>query len=84
MPGAAWYLDTDPKAFAVFIAQQRDMSASDKILAVFQLNELLWQMAEAQERHLRPEADDREIFLRLAARHLDRETMLRVYGWYPS
>jgi len=26
---------------------------------------------------------DREIFLRVAAHHLDRKTMLRVYGWYP-
>jgi hypothetical protein len=58
------------------------MSASEKIAAVFQLNQMLWNTTEAHERSLHPEADDREIFLRVAHR-LDRETMLRVYGWYP-
>lgn len=78
-----WYSDTDPKALEVFFELQRRMSASDKINAVFQMNELLWQMTESRERQLHPDAGDREIFLRLAAHHLDRETMLRVYGWYP-
>jgi hypothetical protein len=78
-----WYSDTDPKALDAFLAQQRKMSASEKIAAVFQLNRMLWHTAEAHERNLHPEADDREIFLRVAAHRLDRETMLRVYGWYP-
>jgi len=30
-----------------------------------------------------PEADEREIFLRVAARRLDRDTMIKVYGWDP-
>ena len=59
------------------------MSASEKIAAVFQLNQMLWNTTEAHERNLHPEADEREIFLRVAAHRLDRETMLRVYGWYP-
>jgi hypothetical protein len=78
-----WYSDTDPKALEVFLAQQRRMSVSDKIAAVFQLNELLCRMAESNERKLHPEADEREIFLRVTAHHLDRDTMIRVYGWYP-
>jgi hypothetical protein len=31
-----------------------------------------------------PEADEHEIFLRTAARRLDRETMIRVYAWDPQ
>jgi hypothetical protein len=78
-----WYPDTDPKALGVFIDLQRKMTPAEKIEAVFQSNELVWDMAEARERQLNPNAEEREIFLRLAARHLDRETMTRVYGWYP-
>jgi len=48
------------------------------------MNDLLQGMAESHERRLHPQADDHEIFLRLASRHLDPETMLRVYGWNPS
>ena len=58
MPNYDWHSDTDPKALDVFLAQKRKMSASEKIAAVFQLNQMLWH-------------------------RLDRETMLRVYGWFP-
>ena len=79
-----WYSDTDPKALKVFIECQRTMTPSQKFEAVFRLNKLLRALAEANERELHPEADDREIFLRVAARRLDRETMKRVYGWCPD
>lgn len=79
-----WYSDTDPKALQVFLARQRSMTPSEKIQAVFQQNELLRSMAEARERQLHPQASEREIFLRVAAHRLDRETMLRVYGWHPD
>jgi hypothetical protein len=79
-----WYSDTDPKAMQVFLVRQRSMTPSEKIRAVFEQNELLRSMAEARERQLHPGASEREIFLRVAAHRLDRETMLRVYGWYPD
>lgn len=31
-----------------------------------------------------PEADEREVFLRVAARRLDRESMIKAYGWDPD
>ena len=31
-----------------------------------------------------PEAGEREVFLRAAARRLSRETMMAVYGWDPE
>jgi hypothetical protein len=79
-----WYSDTDPKALEVFLGCQRRMSPAEKMRSVFEQNELLRKFTEACERELHPEADDREIFLRVIARRLDRETMLRVYGWYPD
>jgi hypothetical protein len=79
-----WYSDTDAKAFEVFLSRQRSMTATEKIQAVFEQNELLRSMTEARERQLHPQASDREIFLRVTAHRLDRETMLRVYGWYPD
>jgi hypothetical protein len=51
---------------------------------VFEQNQLLHAVAEARERQPHLQADDREIFLRVLAHRLDRETMLRVYGWYPD
>jgi hypothetical protein len=79
-----WYSDTDPKALQVFLVRQRTMTATEKIEAVFQQNELLRSLSEARERQLHPEATDQEIFLRVVAHRLDRETMLRMYGWYPD
>lgn len=79
-----WYSDTDPKALKVFIDCQRKLTPAQKFESVFRLNRLLQSLVEADERRLHPEADDREIFLRVAARRLDRETMKRVYGWPPA
>jgi hypothetical protein len=79
-----WYSDTDTKAFAVFRSRQQTMTPSEKIQAVFQQMELLRSMTESRERQIHPQASDREIFLRVTAHRLDRETMLRVYGWHPD
>jgi hypothetical protein len=84
MPKHDWYSDTDPKALEVFLDRQRTMTPAEKIAAVFEQNELLRSMTEARERQLHPNASDREIFLRVTAHRLDRETMMRVYGWHPD
>jgi hypothetical protein len=78
-----WYPDTDPKALEVFIDLQRKMTPAEKMAGVFQMNEAVRQIRETRERKLHATADEREIFLRVAAYHLDRDTMLRVYGWCP-
>ncbi len=80
---ADWYADTDPKALEVFLDLQRKMTTAEKTAGVFEMNEMLWRTAEAHERRAHPLADEREIFLRVAAHRLDRETMIRVYGWDP-
>ena len=76
--------DTDPKAAAVLLELHRHMSASDKVQAVFSLTEMLLRFSEAGVRRLYPDASDREVFLRAAARRLGREIVTRVYGWDPG
>lgn len=60
------------------------MTASDKIQGILQLNRMAFETAKAEVRRQHPGIDEREVFLRTAARHLDRETMIRVYGWDPE
>jgi len=79
-----WYADTDPKALEVFLRAQREMSAGQKVAAVLNLTGMLLRMCESDVRRLYPEGDEREVFLRAAARFLDRETMHRAYGWDPQ
>lgn len=78
------YSDTDPKAMEVWLDLQRRMPAGQKLTAVLAASHLVLQMYEAGVRLQYPEADDREIFLRVAARHLDRDLMIGVYGWDPE
>jgi hypothetical protein len=84
MPQSDWYSDTDPKALEVFLECQRRMSASDKIRGMLELTSVVFETALAEIRRQRPGMDEREVFLRTAARHLDRETMIRVYSWDPE
>jgi hypothetical protein len=78
------YSDTDPKAMEDWLDLLRKMPAGQKLMAVLAASHLVLQMYEAGVRLQYPEADDREIFLRVAARHLDRDLMIRAYGWDPD
>jgi hypothetical protein len=60
------------------------MPLGDKPLAVLEASRFLSQMYEAGVRLDHPGASEREIFLRTAARHLDRDLMTRAYGWDPA
>ena len=48
------------------------------------LADLALQMAESGVRIAYPHASDREVFLRVAARHLPRDLMIYAYGWDPE
>ena len=78
-----WMADTDSKAFEVLIQLQRKMSPGDKLACALRTSAMLMALAEANVRKLYPNAGDQEVFLRSAARRLDRETMIRAYGWDP-
>ena len=78
-----FFSDTDPKALEVFLDIHRKMPAARKIDMVFELTEMVLGAAKAAVRMQYPDADEREVFLRATARRLDRETMIRAYGWDP-
>lgn len=59
------------------------MTPAQKWAAFEQLMAMAAALAEAGIRQQHPEAGERELFLRRAARMLDRETMMRVYDWDP-
>jgi len=84
MPRSDWYSDTDPRALEVFLECQRRMSASEKVQGMLNLNRMVFETAAAEVRRQHPGINEREVFLRTAARHLDRATMMRVYGWDPE
>ena len=84
MPQSDWYSDTDQRALEVFLECQRRMTASEKVNGMLGLTRMVFETAEAEVRRQHPGIDERVVFLRTAARHLDRETMMRVYGWYPE
>jgi len=79
-----WYSDTDPRALAVFIELQRRMTASEKLHAISDLNQFIFELGRSEIRRQNPGLSEHEILLRCAARHLNRETMIRAYGWDPE
>lgn len=76
--------DTSPEALAVWMDLHRKMPIGDKLLAVFSANEFLDQVTRAGVKLQYPNASEREVFLRAAARRLGRDLMIRVYGWDPE
>ena len=84
MKRSDFYSDTHPEAMKVWLDCIRKKTPGEKVAAVFEMNEMLMRLAEAGVRKLYPNADEREVFLRVAARRLDRETMIRAYGWDPE
>jgi len=78
------FQDTDPAAMKIWIELLRKKPAGEKLAATLGLSALAMELARAGERLRHPEAGEREVFLRAASRWLDRETMIRAYGWDPE
>jgi hypothetical protein len=78
------YSDTSPEAMRVWLELRRRMPNGEKLAGVFELIDFARQMAATGVRMRYPQADEREVFLRVAALHLTREEMIRVYGWDPE
>ena len=79
-----WMSDTSPEAFAKLIELQRAMTAGEKLRQSLRLSGMMMRMSEAGIRRQHPNASEREIFLRGAARRLGRDLMIRAYGWDPA
>ena len=76
--------DTDPEVEARLFRVYRAMSPEEKLRHIGALGHMVEQVALAGLRAKYPTASGRENRLRLASRWIDRETMIRVYGWDPD
>jgi hypothetical protein len=76
--------DTDPRAMGVLLDLYRKQSAGEKLRCVLDASSLVMTMQMAGIRSMYPQASEREVFLRMAARHLDHDLMIRAYQWDPD
>ncbi|HKP86807.1 MAG TPA: hypothetical protein VJZ26_11955 [Blastocatellia bacterium] len=76
--------DTDPETERIMIELARAMPDWKKIEQVFSMIETTRALARAGLRDRYPEASEEELKKRLAALVLDRETVMKVYGWDPE
>jgi len=76
--------DTSPEAWEVQLRILREMSAEEKLRQVCALNAAVRELAMSGLRERYPSASEEELLKRYAALVLDRETVIRVYGWDPE
>jgi hypothetical protein len=76
--------DTDEKAERVLISIHRSMPDWKKCQQIFSLIETGRQLALAGLRERYQNADEEELKKRYAALVLDKETVIKMYGWNPD
>lgn len=76
--------DTHPQVAAFVREGYRRMTVADKLARVCALSRAVQELGLADVRRAHPNANDRELALRLASRRLDAGTMRRAFGWDPS
>lgn len=77
--------DTPPEIEEIILEGYRRMSPAEKLSIVGDLNQAAQEMALARIRaQYGPNLTEREEQLRLGALWLDRDTMVRVFGWDPE
>jgi hypothetical protein len=76
--------DTDPEVERKMIEITRAMPDWKKIEQVFSIIETTRALSMAGLRERYPQASEEELKKRLAALVLDRETVIKVYGWDPK
>jgi len=83
----AWkplFADTDEESERVLIELARKASVWQKFQQVASTTEACRAFAMAGLRRRYPQATEAELRKRLAALVLDRETVIKVYGWDPK
>ena len=77
-------LDTAPEIEQRQIEAWRRMQPWEKLRIVAELMRATDELAVAGIRERHPNATPREIQLRLGALRIDRESMIRAFGWDPE
>ncbi|MGD1069131.1 MAG: hypothetical protein ABSB15_03240 [Bryobacteraceae bacterium] len=79
-----WMADTHPDALRIFLDLNHRLPVERKVAQIVEMYETMNATYAAQERRSHPEACEREIFFRVAARRLGREMVKKAYGWAPG
>ena len=74
--------DTTPDAERIQLEAWRRMTPAQKLR--IELVRASEELARAGIRERHPDADEREVELRLAALRMDRSTMIRLFDWDPE
>lgn len=76
--------DTDLRTQEVYYGLLRSMTPEQRIARVFELCEFQRSLQIASVRSMYPDADEDEVRMRVAARILPRDLMIKAYGWDPD
>ena len=76
--------DTDRNADEILIAGYRAMEPWKKLAQVAAMTRTILQLAAARIRKQHEGISERELQLRLASLWLDRDTLIRAFGWDPD
>ena len=76
--------DTHPDIEKRLIEGYRKMSPAQKLQRVCELNQFLETLARADVRRRHPQADEREVRLRVASRRIPADLMRKAFGWDPD
>lgn len=77
-------MDTDRALEERLLERYRRMTVEEKLEHIGALGRLVEEMALAGLRARYPDSTERENRLRLLARSVDRDTMIRLYAWDPQ
>lgn len=75
--------DTSIEADRLMFDLLRRMTPGEKLRRIGELGALANAFAEAGIRARHPGATDHEVKMRIAAQSIDRETMIKAFGWDP-
>jgi hypothetical protein len=79
-PGSDTPRDVDERMIALW----RACTPGQKLRKVFGIGAMVNELTRGELRARYPTATARELELRLASRTLDRETMIKAFGWDPD
>lgn len=77
--------DTPAEIEQRLVEEYRRMSPGQRLMMALEMNRAVELLAAARiKAQYGPDLPERELRLRLAALRLDRDTMVRVFGWDPE
>lgn len=76
--------DTPPEVEEILLKRYREMGPLGRLAAALDMNRTVDALAIAGIRRRHGQIGDRELRLRLFALRLDRDDMVRAFGWDPE